>query len=509
DMAAAAVVFAVFYWLEIWRESDNDRILIAVGLLGGYAYAIKSTAVVVLIYALAVVISRRRGSFLIPAMKICGCAAVMMLPWIVKNWIWLGDPIAPLGAAIFRNPNLDIHALHDWIRYLREYHLPTWRAWPLEVTVEGVLLQGPLGPVFLLAPIALLALRDRVGRRLLLAALIMMIPYPMNIGSRFLLSALPFFALAMTLALRNFPRAISALVLAHAILSWPTIMAHYSAGWRIVHFPLRAALRIESESGFLTRSLDDYSIARMIDDRVPPGETVLALAGLPTAYIKHNVLIGYEASFNRALTDMVYTSYNTGLRPVVGLTFQFPEQSTRRVRVVQTSRSADPHQWNVSELRFFDHGVELARSSEWRVSAWPNPWQVQFAFDNSPATRWRSGEAPFPGMWIDADFGEARNLDQVEIQETPDGMWAVTLQVETMEASGKWVKRADNPKLHELPAPKGLARAATHEIYARGVHYMVVRDSDFGADDFADDPAGFGLDTVARTGATTLYHILP
>jgi len=45
DAATAAIVFAVFYWTEIWDEQQQGlRLLIPVGLLAGYAYAAKYTA---------------------------------------------------------------------------------------------------------------------------------------------------------------------------------------------------------------------------------------------------------------------------------------------------------------------------------------------------------------------------------------------------------------------------------------------------------------------------------
>lgn len=337
----------------------------------------------------------------------------------------------------------------------------------------------------------------------------MLIPYPMNIGTRFLIPSLTFFALAMTIAIASFPRAILALALIHAILSWPTVVSSYAATWRIVDFPLQAALRRETEVAFLRRTLAGYDAARMIEEYVPPHGRVLSLAGMPRAYTSRDVLIGYEASLNSELTDALYTGFSSAFRPVVGLTFQFPEQSARRIRVLQTGRATHPHQWNITELRFLDNGEELLRSPAWRVRAWPNPWSVQLAFDNSPATRWRSSEPPSLGMWVEADFGEKRNVNQVEIQETVDEVWSVTIQVETMDDRGKWIKRGEVPKMHELSLPKGLRRAATHEIYSRGIHYILAHDSDFGGDDYADDPNEWGMRIVARSGDANLYRILP
>jgi len=67
---------------------------------------------------------------------------------MIKDWIYLGDPIAPFGASIFRNPNMHVSSLREWAEYLRNYDLPDKWKLPLELTVRGGQLQGLLGPYF-------------------------------------------------------------------------------------------------------------------------------------------------------------------------------------------------------------------------------------------------------------------------------------------------------------------------------------------------------------------------
>lgn len=195
DMAAGAVVFAIFYLLEIWDESGNDRVLIAAGLLCGYAYAVKYTAVIIVLYAITFVAWRRwqnGQSIWKPLAAICACAAVMIAPWMIRNWLYLGDQIAPFGAAIFRNPYMHLLTIQEWAADLRRYDLANKWTLPLELTIRGYKVQGLLGPVFLAVPIALFSLRYRAGRRLLLAGCISLLPYFGNIGARFLIPCLPF-----------------------------------------------------------------------------------------------------------------------------------------------------------------------------------------------------------------------------------------------------------------------------------------------------------------------------
>src|SRR5579875_1312696 len=86
DVATAAVVFAVFYWLEVWDGSRDGRLLLPIGLLGGYAYAAKYTAAVILLYALAFVGFRARR--LRPALTVAALAALVIAPWMLKDWIY-------------------------------------------------------------------------------------------------------------------------------------------------------------------------------------------------------------------------------------------------------------------------------------------------------------------------------------------------------------------------------------------------------------------------------------
>ena len=88
----------------------------------------------------------------------------MIAPWMLKNWIVVQNPIAPFGNAIFRNPYFHpILRKAIWRTRCESYGVTDKRALPLEVTIRGEKTQGLLGITFLLAPLALLALRYRHG----------------------------------------------------------------------------------------------------------------------------------------------------------------------------------------------------------------------------------------------------------------------------------------------------------------------------------------------------------
>jgi len=175
--------------------------------------------------------------------------------------------------------------------------------------------------------------------------------------------------------------------------------------------------------------------------------------------------------------------------------------------VLQTAQAAYPEQWNVHELRFYYQGKELVRNSSWRLRAWPNPWEVQFAFDNSLATRWRSGEVAFPGMYLDADFGSEQMMDEVRLVTSTD-FEKIRLRVESMNSSNVWEYVAENPKLEAGTIPAAIRLMAISEMRERGVRNLLIYDSNYGAAEFAKDPEAWGLKLVARGEDTRLYRTI-
>jgi hypothetical protein len=515
DVATAAIVFAVFYWTEIWDEQQHAlRLLVPVGLLAGYAYAAKYTAFPIGIYALCFVAWRGRrlrpvSKLLRPMLVVAGCALVMAGPWIARNWIWYQNPVAPLGDALFRNPYVHVVFEQDFSEWLRHYGMPSLRPLALEATTRGAYVSGIIGPAFLLLPLALAALRFKAGRRLLLAGAFVFSTYFANIGARFLIPSLPFFSLALGLAFGEIAPLLAALMLLHAAASWPPVLNRYvnPACWRLVRFPYQAALRNTAPDAFLRENSFGYGIARMIEDKVPGREPVLAMDGIPDSYTTHEILVSFQSAGNQALADTVNMGWFEATQPALGKVFPFPERRTRRIRVVQTAQAPYPKQWSVHELRFYNHGVELARKLAWQLRAWPNPWEVQWAFDNSLATRWRSGETASPGMYVDVDFGREESVDEVRLTTSYDSE-QTQLQLESVNSTGGWEKIADNPQTVNLAVPPGLRRMATYEMHARGVHYLMLYDTNYGAQDFAEDAEAWGLKLIGSGYGARLYQTI-
>ena len=265
------------------------------------------------------------------------------------------------------------------------YDVPSRWQIPMEVTVHGGL-TGILGPVFLLAPIALLAARRAEGRRLLLAALVFGANYFSNIGTRFLIPPLPFVALAMMLAVGSAPRLAIGIAVVHAVLSWPPIISRYALprAWHLFKVPYREALRIKPEAEYLSSHLIFVDEERMIEKDTRPGSTIFMYRPIPEAYTSRRIQVGWQSTGNQISGLILQTACDPQMQPTWRVRFAFPRQMLRAVRLVQVASANEL--WNIHELRIWDGARELSRDPAWRLTADPYPWGIQDAFDNSPSS---------------------------------------------------------------------------------------------------------------------------
>jgi len=505
DIAVAAVLFSVYYVTQIWDQTRSRAFLVLLGVLAGFAFGAKYTAFVALAYALFFLLWRRQWK---AVALVGGVAALFIAPWLIKNTIVLGNPLSPFANQVFPNPCVHISFEQEYTQRMREYDLPNRWLIPLEVTIKGQALNGLLGPLFLLSPLALLAWRSRLGPRLLLAALLFGAVYATNIGTRFLIPVLPFVALALAQVLCRVPALAALLLLAHAVSAWPPVLAKYcdTYAWRLDRVLFRQALRLESEHGFLDRKWPAYSVARMIERVVPPGGKVLTFNQAAEAYTTRDVLVVYQAAFNANLGGILLTPMIPQYQPVRWLEFTFPPQPVRQLRVVQTAKDSPDH-FTVNELRLFDRGRELARAPEWRLRAHPYPWGVQEAFDNSRLTRWGSWQKLFSGMFIEVDLGSPQTLDRVGFEASHDES-AIRVKLELQDAAGRWTT-VNEPNEIEFAPPLGMRREATQIVLERGVGYLLLHENDFLAADMEARPDRWGVMKVGESWGFRLYVIVP
>ncbi|MGA7235473.1 MAG: glycosyltransferase family 39 protein [Bryobacteraceae bacterium] len=503
DAGLACVAFTLFSLLQAWDEEHSAKLLIPIGLVAGFAYAIKYTGGVAIVYAIAFVAWKtRRSGEVRPALKVTFAAVLIITPWLAKNWLWVHNPLSPFFNHLFPNAFVTTWFENDYRKYLSLYGLTSRWQIPWAVAVKGQLV-GVLGPVFLLAPIALLALRRPEGRQLLLAAAVFGSTYFENIGARFLIPALPFVAMAMMLGLAN--RALAtALALIHAVISWPALIPRYAlpGSWSLYEFPYRYAMRFRPAEEYLRSHLPDYDVDGLIDRVTEPGATVFTYRAIPEAYTSRRLLVEYESASNHIDSLILSTGFLRDWHPTWRAGFSFPHQSLRGFRLVQTR--AGQGQWRIHELRAFNGGAQLPRAA-WAVTAHPFPWGIESAVDSNPVTFWECGDPLSKGSYVEARFAFVEDADSVLLETSPNQP-ELRLELDGETASGEWKHLSANPDIFTANVPD-LRRAAVEELKRRGIDYILLFESDELSKAVRDGGEAAGMEEVGQSSGARLYRL--
>jgi len=503
DVALGATAFMLFSLLEQWADARAVRLLPAIGILAGFGFAVKYTGWVGVAYAVGFVAWKSKR--VRPVAIVAAFAFLLVAPWLLKNWMWVHNPLAPFFNRYFPNPYVTVEFEDDCRSYFRMYELTSRWQIPLAATVKGTL-GGVLGPVFLLAPLGLAALRKPLGRQLWLAALVFGANYFSNIGARFLIPSLPFVALALAMALTTLPGLALAIVVLHAALCWPAMVAKMvpTGSWRLALTPRKDAFRLRDPGRYLKTYLYYYPVCELIDRVTPPEATVLTFKGIPDAYTSRRILVDWESAANQ-VSARIFQSAATGMGAPNGrLSFAFPSRRLRAIRVRQTATGTDV--WSINELRIYSMGQELPREPAWRLTAQPNSWSIQDAFDNSPVTFWRSSETIHPGMFVQVDFGTVRELDRVVLEGATD-QYGVRLSLDGQNAAGVWRRLADRPVAGEGAPYLGFRRAAAEEMKRRGIDYILCFPDEAWAEDVRQNRDLWGFTEVGSAAGGRLYRL--
>lgn len=500
DVALAFILLAAF-GLALRKEAAAAPL----GLLAGYAFTIKYTAAVAILWA-ALVLAARGWRAWRRFAAFAAAAALAVAPWLIRNALTYGNPLAPFLTRWFPNPFMHESFEAEYREWMRRYEgLERVSQLPWTLTVDGSYLGGLLGPVFLLAPLGLLALRTPLGRRILFAAAAFALPYAANIGTRFLIPPLPLLAFALALSLPA--RALPALVLLHAVLSLPPAVNRYAApqSWRISKLYPRAAFGLEDPRQFMAREWPPYHQAALIERATGPDAVVAVLSPIPDSYTSREIRPFWLSAQGDRLADLLLTPLTRDFQPLHRLQFGFTPQTLRALRVVQTAAGGNDI-WSVAEFHVLGPAGPLERAPDWRLTASAFPWDVPFAFDNSPVTRWRCWRRLEPGIWLQASFGQPRLVSGVALDMSSD-QWAVRLRLEGQDPQGRWIPLGGEPVRTERPPPLGLRRMAIEEIKRAGVTHLLMSERNFGWPDLHAQPGLWGVREAGQAPGIRLYTL--
>lgn len=462
-------VMLAFYALALYRTLERGETGRA-GLLAGACYAVKMTGGVFALAALLWLLARRERPW-----RFLAGALVFPAPWLVRNALLAGNPFAPLMNAWF--PNEHFHASTE---ALLRHNLATYGVHGMDRLLEtlfgGGVLGGHLGAGFLFAPLLLWGLW-RAGRRaalpLALAAAVAALPWLANAGTRFLIPALPFVALALP-----------------APLAWPAAVVQVAAlGWT----PPAGSWSLRGWSAQAQPS--EPAVIAMLNRHTRPGERILDFISAPTLYIRSAPMSpwGYvqagraEAALVRALTAAPGLMYN--------LRADWHTVRLRQIRLVAAEPGPSP--LNVQEVSF--EGATRCRFTATRHTA-----ETPLAFDRNLTTGWST--------WAPARAGDGITIDCPEPLDTTGLRATIAMAWTGMKLRVEGDGRVLNGDPGYTPVtPLNWRRAAVSAVRREGFRWILIRDGGGGhgavAADFLARPRDWGLEGMAAEGNVYLWRV--
>ena len=507
DVALAATAFGLFYVMELWLELRQDRILIVAGILAGFSFGIKYTGFTAILYGLCVILMRQRRVVLTTVLLFTAPCIALAGPWLFKNAIYMHNPVSPFFNRFFPNPYVSPGFENDYTRAMSHYAGTTKiRELAIRYTVTGAGVQGFLGPLFLLTPVGLGVLGSARGRRLLSSAVLFALPVAANGGTRFLIPAVPCAALALGSAVAETRFAVPALMLLHAVASWPTVARLYSDGgtWQFGQPPVGAALDPGAAPDYLRANLGaGWDMAQVVERETPPGSRIYCFSCPPLAYSLRPYTVWYESTEGNAFLDMLWTPLERQRQARKHILLSFPRLETTRLRAMLTEAGPD-QVWSIAEFRVWSGGHELPRSPRWKIGAWPNPWEAPFAFDNNAASKWSAERYGSRGAYLELAFDRPIAVDSV-LLECPPG---VPDKVGLLAAApGGLIPVKADIQIIAVEPPTGMRRAAIAMLKRYGFEYLVIADSDYYADDFKKYAEYWGIGRKGTAGGWALNHL--
>ena len=503
DAVLVFYIAAVFDIALRFEETPSLSLAAAGGLCAGFCYAVKFTGLVALPPLLWVIARRNRRAAVLAA---C-CSLAGLTPWMLRALLLTGNPLAPLANSFFPNGSFHIATEQTLSRYLRSYGGIRLNQIPWALTTGGQKLQGLLGPVFLLAPLSLFALRTRAGRVLLAVAAWLAIPWALNVGTRFLLPSVPWLALALASVLSQ-PLAVG-LVILHCVLSWPAIVPLYADqyAWRLKDTPWRAALRLQVPADYLRETVGDYAVAEVVRAHVPRGERMLDLYGVPYSYAG-TVPVG---SLPSSEFDNLAGALELAARPETDTIYEaqarWPLDFTRALRVRLDQPPSG--RWSVNEIELTCAGERMPASAYWTLDAWPNPWDAPHAVDRNDVSRWNTWQKAEPGMFVEVRFDKPIPLDGATVVfSRPDGPHHSSIYIQQLDR--QWRRVADTGTIQNR-AGFSPRLSAMRFVKRSGIRYLLISTygEGFGVigKQMAADPSAWALDKIECPNNVCLFQL--
>jgi hypothetical protein len=414
DAGLVCACCSVIWLLLQWYREARPGLLICAALNAGFCYAVKPTFGWVLLCALIFVMAQRRG--VKNTAIFAGVAALCTAPWLIRAYLVSGSPAGPFLSRWLPNrimtPEGEAHLMSQYSAFRPAF---SWAHAGLGYTLQGVD-QGIFGPAYLLLPLGLLMLLKPGRRWLPVCAILLALPFLLNTGARFLMPSMALSAVAIVALLPR--RAAIGLVLVQALATLPWALDRYDlpGDWRPGAPPLAAALRLEAEDHYLTRSIPGFAAARMIQNNTPPAAKILACTALPDAYVSRDVLTWWHSRRAQQFADAIhFAMMSQGTRARL-VSWRWHEDQYRLLRLTALSdlrlvSAAMPHtEAGMASWRMYRPGETL------NLTAPPGAHGADFLVWPGDQASLKTEVLPVAGPWRVPEAVEERSVCYIDLR---------------------------------------------------------------------------------------------
>ncbi len=300
DLGTTFFTTLEIFALVNWWHSRRDRWLAVAAILCGLAMGTKYLGVfglVILVVGILLKLSFAGQRDVRGALRTILTYAVipvlMVSPWLIKNYVFTGNPVYPLLNNVFKSPLMPpINPTFDRAKFgmgdnvFTKYILSPWN-----VTFHGEAYRGVIGPIFLIfLPFLSVVKVDKVIRYLLLFCglffVLWLVSFPII---RYLMPILPFLSIIVGYVIGNLVggnnwrnAVLSAEVVAVTgmtlFLNLPFFHPLWQEGWSagiIRQVPYEVVLGIESREHYLSRHVSSYEVFQYANRNLPPEAKIL------------------------------------------------------------------------------------------------------------------------------------------------------------------------------------------------------------------------------------------
>jgi len=283
-----------------WWHSRRDKWLAVAAIMCGFAMGTKYLGIFGLVILLAGIVlkssftGRRDLSAVLRTMLIYAFASALIVsPWLIKNYVFTRNPVYPLLNNVFKSPLMPpINPTFDRAKFgmgdnvFTKYVLSPWN-----MTFHSNNYGGAIGPIFLLFIPFLFAVRtDKVLKYMLLFCALYFALWVISVPvMRYLMPIMPFLSVAVSYIIKGMvswdnignkvlSTGVVGVTATTLFLSLPFFHPLWQKEWIpgiVQHVPYEVVLGIEPREHYLSRYLSSYEVFQYMNRNLPPDARIL------------------------------------------------------------------------------------------------------------------------------------------------------------------------------------------------------------------------------------------